>query len=236
MYVDPTGHWREGDEIYSREAQAQIVEATKEYNEAKKKGIKEAMKAAEAKANAAREGIIYKSRSYSINSLKEEIDLILNCEYVSKSAKASLSGSNIKKLSEKPTNTIEVFNSLMILTQINNIRNNSKTINPFQKGPTVFEAAELADHVYFTKSVDKAKKDSLLGDWKLSEVYDKPSLRIGVYQRLKNGEIEYVLVNRGTQNWAWNGDTDDNVKQLFGGSDDMKNSIAYAQEFVKKIL
>ncbi|GEM_PF-779171 len=101
-------------------------------------------------------------------------------------------------------------------------------------GPTVMEAAEMADHVYFTKSLEEAKQDTLPGGWKLVNVEEKGSMKIGVYARTVGGETEYTLVNRGTQNWAWSADGDDNAKQLFGASEDVRNSIAYSKNFVKE--
>ncbi len=101
-------------------------------------------------------------------------------------------------------------------------------------GPTLMEAAELADHVYYTKSFEEAQKDSLPGDWKLVDVKEEGSLKIGVYARTVGGQTEYVLVNRGTQNWAWSADGDDNAKQLFGDSQDVWNSRRYAEKFIEE--
>jgi hypothetical protein len=100
-------------------------------------------------------------------------------------------------------------------------------------GPTLMEAAEMAAHVY-TKSVEEAKKDTLPGGWQLVDAEEKESMRIGVYARIVGGETEYTLVNRGTRDWAWSADGDDNVKQPFGASDDVRNSIAYSKDFVEK--
>lgn len=100
-------------------------------------------------------------------------------------------------------------------------------------GPTVMEAAEMADHVYFTKPLEEAKQDILPGGWQLDKVKEKGSMRIGVYARTVEGQTEYTLVNRGTQDWAWSADGDDNVKQLFGESPDMRNSLDYSKDFVK---
>jgi len=46
MYIDPTGHWQEKDSEKSPEVQAQILEATREYIEAKEKNDPDGMKAA----------------------------------------------------------------------------------------------------------------------------------------------------------------------------------------------
>ncbi len=108
-----------------------------------------------------------------------------------------------------------------------NVEGTSKTV-----GPTLMEAAEMAEHVYFEYSVEEAKEDELLGGWMLDDVHQTGSLRIGIYKRSVNGTTEYALVNRGTQDWSWNADGDDNIKQLFGESEDMKKSIAYAKDFV----
>ncbi|AKA71553.1 DUF2974 domain-containing protein [Clostridium scatologenes] len=114
-----------------------------------------------------------------------------------------------------------------------------KLLNSVQ-GPTLEEAAELADHVYFTKTVEEAKKDELLGGWKLDYVeepdIDKYSVKIGVYKRIKpNGEVEYALVNRGSRDFAkyWKKDWKNNAQQVVGASDDMKLSMKYAKIFVK---
>ena len=101
-------------------------------------------------------------------------------------------------------------------------------------GPTVMEAAEMAAHVYYTKSFDEAKQDTLPGDWKLVDAEERGSMKIGVYARTVGGQTEYTLVNRGTQDWAWSADGDDNVKQLFGASDDVRNSLAYSKKFVEE--
>ncbi|EIW19148.1 DUF4280 domain-containing protein [Pelosinus fermentans] len=104
-------------------------------------------------------------------------------------------------------------------------------------GPTVMEAAEMADHVYFTKSLEEAKQDTLPGGWQLDDAEEKESMRIGVYARtVGEGEekkMEYTLVNRGTRDWSWSEDGDDNIKQPFGASDDVRNSLAYSKNFVK---
>jgi hypothetical protein len=101
-------------------------------------------------------------------------------------------------------------------------------------GPTLMEAAEMAAHVYYTKPFEEAKKDTLPGDWKLVNAEEKGSMKIGVYARSIGGQTEYTLVNRGTQDWAWSADGDDNAKQLFGASDDVRNSLAYSKNFVKE--
>lgn len=100
-------------------------------------------------------------------------------------------------------------------------------------GPTLMDAAILADHVYIKESLEEAQTDDLPNGWELGDVYETGSLKIGIYARTAtDGSMEYVLVNRGTQNWAWSGDGDDNVKQLFGESEDMKNSIDFSKTFV----
>ncbi|NMM64106.1 DUF2974 domain-containing protein [Clostridium sp. P21] len=108
------------------------------------------------------------------------------------------------------------------------------------QGPTLEEAAELADHIYFTKTVEEAKKDELLGGWKLDYVKEpdpgKYSVKIGVYKRIKpNGEVEYALVNRGSRDFVkyWKKDWKNNAQQVVGASDDMKLSIKFADQFVQ---
>jgi RHS repeat-associated protein len=110
------------------------------------------------------------------------------------------------------------------------------------KGPTVEEAADMAEHVYYTKSFEEAQKDKLLGGWQLEDVYqtdsEKDSLRIGVYSRKGvDGIKEYALVNRGSRDFTkWEylkTDWKNNAQQLFGASKDMKDSIAFSRDFVK---
>jgi hypothetical protein len=130
MYVDPTGHWEEGDSERSAEVQAQILEATREYDEAKKRGDKEGMKAAHYKAEAARDGIIYKAKSYTKTSLEEELEYISNSIYVSSSAKQDLNNSTINQVTRKPSNEANKAVQDEILYEINKARVYSTIINP----------------------------------------------------------------------------------------------------------
>jgi hypothetical protein len=96
--------------------------------------------------------------------------------------------------------------------------------------PTLAEAAEIAEHVY--RVDEKAMKDELPGGWKRIEYYNRDTLQMGVYSREKeDGTMEYVVANAGTReilDWA------QNIKQPFGSSEDMINSIKYATYFVDK--
>ncbi len=129
MYIDPTGHWEEGDSKRSAEAQAQILEATNEYYEAQKRGDTDAMDAAHGKAEAARKGSIYKSKSYTKRLLKEEYDFIYNSEYIDKSAKLDMYNSRLKNIFDEKKNKYNLLGDDDLLN-INLARRNSNIIDP----------------------------------------------------------------------------------------------------------
>jgi RHS repeat-associated protein len=97
-------------------------------------------------------------------------------------------------------------------------------------GPTLSEAADIADHVYGKEGAE------LSGGWELVDVYspEGTGLRMGVYARVgADGTTEYVIANAGTEftnlkHWK------NNVQQPFGASPDMRESIDYATKFVKR--
>jgi hypothetical protein len=96
-----------------------------------------------------------------------------------------------------------------------------------KSGPTLSEAADMADHVYEGKVGEVT-----LGGWKLIKVKKEGSLRMGVYERVNtDGTTEYVIANAGTkQTWEhWN----QNNLQIHGKSSDMLYSIEIATDFVK---
>jgi RHS repeat-associated protein len=97
-------------------------------------------------------------------------------------------------------------------------------------GPTLYEAAELAHHIYEGRPGKK-----LPGGWAMvEEPYEnkKGSLRMGVYARVGvDGKTEYVIVNAGTADLV---DWKNNFQQPFGKSRDMWDSINYAKNFVAK--
>ncbi|WP_242631549.1 RHS repeat-associated core domain-containing protein [Sedimentibacter sp. zth1] len=130
MYTDPTGHWEEGDSDRSDEAQAQIVEATNEYIEAKKRGDTEAMEAAHQKAEDARGGNIYRNKSLTKKELREKIASVTSSKYVSSAAVQDLNQSNIAFITKKPTNGTEISMQEEFLKSINNVRLNSNISDP----------------------------------------------------------------------------------------------------------
>ena len=112
------------------------------------------------------------------------------------------------------------------------VNNPLKFVDPSGYIPTPLEAAYMAQAIYTVTYEDK-EGPALQGGWILKEIHETPEgLKIGIYSRAKsNGVPEYVLVNKGT---STNGDWADNLKQLFDGSTDMKDSRIFAKEFVKK--
>ena len=112
----------------------------------------------------------------------------------------------------------------------------------FEKSPTPIEAAYMARHIY--KATNEMYYKDLgeeFGGWKLKDIYEnEEGLKIGIYYFERNGVFSYALVNAGSEinifkdlsgvyyDWIPN-----NFTQLFGNSNDMKDSIAYAKEFVK---
>lgn len=106
--------------------------------------------------------------------------------------------------------------------------NNNPVLYVDQNGlePSVAEGAAMAQDSYKPGSVD------LLGGWSFNNLFSEGSLNIGTYSRqLSDGTSEYSLVNQGTnptdlRDWG------ENAKQLFGGSVDVRKSMAYAEKFV----
>jgi hypothetical protein len=103
-----------------------------------------------------------------------------------------------------------------------------------RNGPTVQEAAKMAEHVYHANlgDTDDKRDEGLIGGWKLLNINSNESLKMGVYYRvLSNGNTEYAVVNKGTSEI---GDWDDNLLQMVGLSKDVDNSISFAEQFVKE--
>lgn len=104
------------------------------------------------------------------------------------------------------------------------------------RGPSVIEAAEMAEHIY-KHDTSSRQEDRTISGWRLIDVYSEGSLKIGVY--IKDGDdwknpSEYCIVNRGTTDSEGSGnDWDDNLLQPIGGSGDMKLSIDYAKWFAE---
>ena len=102
-------------------------------------------------------------------------------------------------------------------------------------GPTTLEAAHMAKHIYNAKLKHIGKSlGREFGGWKLFDIYtNNEGLKIGIYIKEINGITCYTLVNKGsstTSDWI------NNFQQPFGSSTDMKDSIAYAKEFIKTHL
>lgn len=109
-------------------------------------------------------------------------------------------------------------------------------IHAERSGPTVKEAAYIAENVYF-EDFYKGIKEELPGGWKLIDYRDGgKSLQVGVYGRLgPDGKEEYVIANRGSrdpihhiEDWKTNAD------QVRGKTDDVTDSLLYVREFVDK--
>lgn len=94
-----------------------------------------------------------------------------------------------------------------------------------ETGPTLKEAARLAEHVY------DGKKGDVVDGWEMMEVYedkDNYGYRAGLYRRENDaGEFEYVMANAGTADMD---DASENLEQPFGGSEHMVLSISKARE------
>jgi hypothetical protein len=128
MYIDPTGHWAVGDNDRSAAAQAQILEATRLYNEAKQN--KQSTTAAEKMANDARSGKIYYANAVSASDIDKTYNEVLSSKYVSQSAKSDLKSSDMNTISTavyvagaRPVAQAE-------LKSINQERKNSNEFNP----------------------------------------------------------------------------------------------------------
>lgn len=103
-------------------------------------------------------------------------------------------------------------------------------IDPTGHAPTLDEAASIAKDVYTAKKGENA----LASGWALNDIYSKGGLQIGIYERKKSdGSMEYVLANKGTTPSSVS-DWKNNLEQPSGNSPDMKNSIAYARQFVAR--
>ncbi|MBP5402883.1 MAG: hypothetical protein J6Y36_06980 [Treponema sp.] len=104
-----------------------------------------------------------------------------------------------------------------------------------RSGPTDLEAAYMAKDVY---GYSNGEAPDLIGGWKREGLYDlqddKDTGCIAIYSRIneETGETEYCLANRGSvtkSDWV-----DENATQLFGESEDMKQSIEFAKKFVEE--
>ncbi len=109
----------------------------------------------------------------------------------------------------------------------------ANTMGTGNAGPTLTEAAIIAENIYTGNKGDKP----LDGSWELvKDVRETGGLRTGVYGRKgADGKMEYVIANAGTDlsNWqtGWS-DMKNNIQQPFGKSKDMQGSLEYAKSFV----
>jgi RHS repeat-associated protein len=132
MYTDPTGHWEVGDSNRSAAAQAQILDATKAYIEAKANGNTKGMEDARQKAQDARNGNIYQDNSrVSSTSIASELSAVLSSNYVTqaarndaKSSDMSLAGSS--SASHDPDTRKE---QTSIINTINQARKDTNNLN-----------------------------------------------------------------------------------------------------------
>ena len=105
-------------------------------------------------------------------------------------------------------------------------------VDPEGKEPTEEEAARIAAHVY-------EGKVNLIGGWKISQrleniinLSDEDGLNSHIYEREKNGNIEYVYATAGTEinnieDWCAN------VSQIAGLSSQYHKSVIYALSLSK---
>ena len=122
----------------------------------------------------------------------------------------------------------EMFGVATKFTKGGQIEGATTYMGMVKPGPTLMEAAIIAENIYSGEFGDGA----LLGEWKLVDnVIEDGSLRMGVYGRIgADGKPEYVIANAGTEltsllDWR------NNILQPIGRSDDMLNSIEYAKRF-----
>ena len=104
------------------------------------------------------------------------------------------------------------------------------------------EAATLAADVYSLSKHNGSKPEGV-GEWVYDEQHsysNSEGLQIAVFSRKENGKTYYAVVNAGTEGKVKSKETakefirdwTNNLQQSFGLSDDMKDSIEFAQKFV----
>ena len=110
-----------------------------------------------------------------------------------------------------------------------------KYIDPDGLSPSDYEAACIAKDIY-DYAAGKELTNSLPGGWKRERIQFLSNGTeggvMGFYSRTIDGKKEYTIANKGT-NPFFMPDWEENIMQPFGISEDMKLSIAYANEFVK---
>lgn len=102
-------------------------------------------------------------------------------------------------------------------------------------GPTPLEAAYMADHIYGAELMydeNGIRIPILVEGWELVDIkINTEGLKMGLYSKSLNGVTEYVVVNAGSEGFI---DWINNFQQPYGVSTDMKDSINYATNWVKK--
>lgn len=111
-----------------------------------------------------------------------------------------------------------------------------KFIDPTGEIPTPVEGARIAGHIY-----DGKIGDVLEGGWRLDKVYtskENSAYRSGLYSRTVDGVTEYAMANAGTyfeNSKRGRGSMSEDVEQPFGGSENMRVSIATAKKVSEQI-
>ena len=114
--------------------------------------------------------------------------------------------------------------------------------------PTTLEAAYMAKHIYDATTamynIDLNTGDYQgINNWKLENIkFNTEGMKIGVYYYENDSGIKsYTLASAGSSteiftdfDGAWDDWINNNFTQPFGNSLDMKDSIAFANEFVKE--
>ncbi|NUY81909.1 hypothetical protein HUK80_13475 [Flavobacterium sp. MAH-1] len=107
-----------------------------------------------------------------------------------------------------------------------------KFVDPDGRKPTPLEAAIMSKHVYG----DKVK---LIGGWKVSNVgqglaliNERTGFKSQVYERTVNGKTEYTYATAGTEDMK---DTKQDVKQIFGLSEQYQQSVDNAKTLNKSL-
>lgn len=135
MYIDPTGHWEQGDSKRKAAEQAQILEATKEYISAKEKGDKAGMDKAHQKAEDARAGKVYKADNITSSSIEKALKEISDSKYVYKSAKDDVKKSTmtsvVRDVSDKNPYKAQIERGqAQTISAINSERKSSNILDP----------------------------------------------------------------------------------------------------------